>query len=296
MRGPHRFLRAWRCSWRSSLRSRSCSGPAARRVSGQPGGQRHHSGHLCAGIVYIFRQVMLLEPASDWIDDFRERLANRDLTAPPGPAPRLLAPMARMLSSRQSGRVSLSATSLQTLLDGIAARLDETRETSRYLIGTLVFLGLLGTFYGLLETVRSVGDVIGALNVGGERHRARLRRSEIRAGIAAARHVDRVQHLAVRAGRQPRARLSRSAGRAGAEPLLQRSRRVAVDLYAAVARAVRRGRRRLDAGLSARPAGADRRQHGKPAADHRAQRGGPDRSQYDAGRPERPARDRSANT
>ena len=78
----------------------------------------------------------------------------------------MLAPMARMLSSRQSGRVTLSPASLQTLLDGIAARLDETRETSRYLIGTLVFLGLLGTFYGLLETVSSVGNVIGALNVG----------------------------------------------------------------------------------------------------------------------------------
>src|SRR5438034_1039522 len=70
-----------------------------------------------------------------------------------------------MLGRRQSGRVSLSATSLQTLLDGIASRLDETRETSRYLIGLLVFLGLLGTFYGLLETVRSVGGVIGALDV-----------------------------------------------------------------------------------------------------------------------------------
>jgi hypothetical protein len=123
-------------------------------------------GILFAGILYIFRQVFLLRPASDWIDNFRERLANRDLTAPPGPAPRLVAPMARMLGRRQSGRVTLSATSLQTLLDGIASRLDETRETSRYLIGVLVFLGLLGTFYGLLETVRSVGDVIGALNVG----------------------------------------------------------------------------------------------------------------------------------
>ncbi len=123
-------------------------------------------GILFAGIIYIFRQVSLLGPASDWIDSFRERLADRDLTAPPGPAPRLLAPMSGMLGRRQSGRVSLSATSLRTLLDGIASRLDETRETSRYLIGVLVFLGLLGTFYGLLETVRSVGGVIGALNVG----------------------------------------------------------------------------------------------------------------------------------
>lgn len=124
-------------------------------------------GILLAGTAYIFRQVLLLEPASHWIESFRERLANRELTAPPGPPPRLLAPMARMLGGRQSGRVSLSATSLRTLLDGIASRLDETRETSRYLIGVVIFLGLLGTFYGLLETVRSVGGVIGALHVGG---------------------------------------------------------------------------------------------------------------------------------
>jgi hypothetical protein len=124
-------------------------------------------GILVAGVAYIFRQVWLLEPAGDWIDSFRDRLAARDLTAPPGPPPRLLAPMARMLGGRQSGRVSLSATSLRTLLDGIASRLDETREASRYLIGVVIFLGLLGTFWGLLETVRSVGSVIGALDVAG---------------------------------------------------------------------------------------------------------------------------------
>ena len=143
-------------------------------------------GLLAAGIAYIFRQVVLLGPATDWIDSFRERLANRDLTAPPGPAPRLVAPMARMLGGRQSGRVSLSATSLQTLLDGMAARLDETRETSRYLIGVLVFLGLLGTFYGLLETVRSVGGVIGALNVsGGDLARAF---ADLKAGLESPLH------------------------------------------------------------------------------------------------------------
>ena len=124
-------------------------------------------GLLIAGIIYIFRQVLLLDPEVDWIEKFRQRVANRDLTAPPVKAPRLVGPMAGMLGARQDGRVSLSATSLQTLLDGIASRLDETRETSRYLIGVLVFLGLLGTFYGLLETVRSVGGVINAMNVSG---------------------------------------------------------------------------------------------------------------------------------
>jgi len=123
-------------------------------------------GILVAGIIYIFRQVLSLNPEVAWIEDFRERLADRDLTAPAGRAPRLLAPMARMLGARRGSRVSLSVASLQTLLDGIASRLDETRETSRYLIGVLIFLGLLGTFYGLLETVRSVGGVIGGLSVG----------------------------------------------------------------------------------------------------------------------------------
>jgi hypothetical protein len=121
---------------------------------------------LLAGIAYIFRQVLLLDPEIDWIENFRYHQAD-DAQALEGAAPRLLAPMARMLETRQGRRVSLSATSLQTLLDGIGSRLAETRETSRYLIGVLIFLGLLGTFYGLLETVRSVGGVLGGLSVGG---------------------------------------------------------------------------------------------------------------------------------
>jgi hypothetical protein len=139
--------------------------PLSTAFMGNPGINGVILGILLCGIVYIFRQVLLLNPEIAWIEDFRERLANRDLTAPTGRAPRLLAPMARMLGTRHGGRVSLSGSSLQTLLDGISSRLDETRETSRYLIGVLVFLGLLGTFYGLLETVRAVGGVIGGLNV-----------------------------------------------------------------------------------------------------------------------------------
>jgi hypothetical protein len=119
-------------------------------------------GILLAGIVYIFRQVMLLNPEVVWIEKFR-----RSPDAPHADAlPRLLSPMATMLADRRGGKVSLSATALRTLLDGIATRLDETRETSRYLIGLLVFLGLLGTFYGLLETVQSVKGVISGLSVG----------------------------------------------------------------------------------------------------------------------------------
>ena len=122
---------------------------------------------LLAGVAYIFRQVLLLDPEIDWIENFRYHQDDDDPTPEGASAPRLLAPMARMLGTRQGRRVSLSATSLQTLLDGIGSRLAETRETSRYLIGVLIFLGLLGTFYGLLETVRSVGGVLGGLSVGG---------------------------------------------------------------------------------------------------------------------------------
>jgi len=116
---------------------------------------------LLIGIFYIFRQVAMLTPEVRWIDNIRQH----DRAALSGELPRLLSPLANMLGDRR-GRISLSPVSMRTLLDGIGARLDEQRETSRYLIGLLVFLGLLGTFYGLLETVRSVGGVVGSLSGG----------------------------------------------------------------------------------------------------------------------------------
>jgi hypothetical protein len=118
-------------------------------------------GAMLVGIIYIFREVLLLNPEVAWIENYR-----RNQGAPPAAAPRLLSSMATMFGERKGGRVSLSAISLRTLLDGIATRLDESREISRYFIGLLVFLGLLGTFYGLLETLRSVGGVISTLSIG----------------------------------------------------------------------------------------------------------------------------------
>jgi hypothetical protein len=115
---------------------------------------------LLSGIVYIFGQVARLGPEVAWLEGYRRNQASLSAQK----MPRLLAPMATMLGDRRGGRVSLSAMSMRTLLDGIGTRLDEARETSRYLIGVLVFLGLLGTFYGLLETVQSVGNVIGTLS------------------------------------------------------------------------------------------------------------------------------------
>lgn len=111
---------------------------------------------LVLGVVFIFRQVLTLRPEIAWLEAFRAGQA-------PATAPRLLAPMARMLGERQ-GRFTLSAIATRSILDGVGARLDEGKEISRYLIGLLIFLGLLGTFWGLLQTVSSIGGVIGSLS------------------------------------------------------------------------------------------------------------------------------------
>ena len=123
-------------------------------------------GVLFLGIIYNFRQVLRLYPEVSWIEEFRRNL-DEDVMHPvaqrPVSNPQLLAPMAAMISNRDS--LSLSAMSLRSLLDGIASRLDESRDLSRYTIGLLIFLGLLGTFWGLLETVGSISNVIRGLSV-----------------------------------------------------------------------------------------------------------------------------------
>ena len=81
-------------------------------------------------------------------------------------SPQLLKPLAKHLEGMHRDRFSLSALSLQTVLDGIRGRMDESREISRYVISLLVFLGLLGTFWGLLGTIGAVSSVVGGLEVG----------------------------------------------------------------------------------------------------------------------------------
>jgi hypothetical protein len=115
---------------------------------------------LAAGIFYAFSQVLRLYPEIRWVNAFR--IADPGLAIAARPV--LLAPMATMLRDR-SGALSLSAASMRAIMDSIASRLDEARDTGRYLVGLLVFLGLLGTFWGLLDTISSVGRTIQAIDM-----------------------------------------------------------------------------------------------------------------------------------
>jgi methyl-accepting chemotaxis protein len=123
---------------------------------------------LLIGIAWNLRQVLRLSPEVAWVETFqnaRPRIASL-------PSPKLLAPMASMLASREThsrtdqARFTLSASAMRSVLDGIASRLDESRELSRYMTGLMIFLGLLGTFWGLLKTIGAVSDVIASMSVG----------------------------------------------------------------------------------------------------------------------------------
>ncbi|MBI5163042.1 MAG: flagellar motor protein MotA [Magnetospirillum sp.] len=116
-------------------------------------------GVFAIGVGLNFRQVALLKPEAGWLDSWRRGQAVS------GDHLRLLAPLVSMLGPR-ADRMSLSAMALRSLLDSVAARLDESRELARYFIGLLIFLGLLGTFWGLSQTVGSVSAVIASLAIG----------------------------------------------------------------------------------------------------------------------------------
>ena len=135
-------------------------------------------GVLFLGIVYAFRQVSRLYPEIRWVNAFR--------IADPGLAishqPVLLAPMAALLRDR-TGILSLSTTSTRSIMDTIGSRLDEARDTGRYLVGLLVFLGLLGTFWGLLQTITSVGGAIDAIDTNATDNVTMF--SDLKAGLAA---------------------------------------------------------------------------------------------------------------
>jgi len=121
-------------------------------------------GVLFVGIILSFHRVIRLFPEITWVNNFRR--------ADPGLAvarqPTLLAPIAAIIGGERVGRVAISAQTMRAFLDSLGSRLDESRDISRYLTGLLVFLGLLGTFWGLIETVGSVGNIINGLKAGGD--------------------------------------------------------------------------------------------------------------------------------
>lgn len=118
-------------------------------------------GVLLIGILLVFNHVLALRPEVRWFNSFRAAGSAEKV----GRDPVLLAPMRALIGRRHS--LALSTATLRSILDSIATRLDESRDTSRYLIGLLVFLGLLGTFWGLLGTIGSISAVIQSLDAGG---------------------------------------------------------------------------------------------------------------------------------
>jgi hypothetical protein len=134
-------------------------------------------GVLILGILYCFRMAIRLWPEIKWVNAFRTLGPSGEVNR----APVLLAPMATQLGARAQG-TTLSPTSMRALLDSIASRLDESRDISRYIVGLLIFLGLLGTFWGLLDTVSSIGDAIKALDVGSGQSATVF--EELKAGLA----------------------------------------------------------------------------------------------------------------
>ena len=133
---------------------------------------------LLAGIVYTFGMVIRLFREVSWVNHFRITEPGLELPY----TPRLLGPMAALLRGHRPGAL-LTPFSLRSLLDSLAARLDESRDIARYLTGLLIFLGLLGTFWGLLQTIHSVGDVIRNLNVAGAKSATVF--EELKAGLEA---------------------------------------------------------------------------------------------------------------
>ena len=125
-----------------------------RAFSANPGLNGVILGVLAVGIILAIREVARLYPEIAWVNGRSEgTTAKRQ--------PVLLAPLSR-LDGGVAG-MPLATTTWRAVMDSIATRLDEGRETLRYLTGLLIFLGLLGTFWGLLETIGSIGSVINAL-------------------------------------------------------------------------------------------------------------------------------------
>ena len=111
------------------------------------------------GVVTCFWQVVQLVASVRWIEGFAAHRPGHEITVPP----KLLAPLAALLRSRGTRGGHISSGAARSILDSVSARIDEARDITRYLTNLLIFLGLLGTLYGLSVTVPAVVDTIRAL-------------------------------------------------------------------------------------------------------------------------------------
>ncbi len=114
-------------------------------------------GVFSLGILTCFWQVLILIQSVRWIEHFANDVPGTEYAR----APRLLAPLAALLRSRESKQITSS--NAHSILDSVATRIDEARDITRYVTNLLIFLGLLGTFYGLATTIPAIVETIKSL-------------------------------------------------------------------------------------------------------------------------------------
>jgi len=148
----------------------------ATAFSANPGLNSLIMGVLAIGAAFAFRQIIRLFREIAWVNSLGAPQLH-----PPKRFPRLLGPMATLINAGAGAR-GLSTVTSRAILDSVGTRLDEGRELNRYLIGLLVFLGLLGTFWGLLQTVHSISGVINAMTTGSD---ASVMFDDLKSGLAA---------------------------------------------------------------------------------------------------------------
>lgn len=115
-------------------------------------------GVFTLGILTCFWQVLILMQSVRWIENFANEVEGSHDARPP----RLLAPLAALLRSREAKR-QITSSNAHSILDSVATRIDEARDITRYLTNLLIFLGLLGTFYGLATTIPAIVGTIKSL-------------------------------------------------------------------------------------------------------------------------------------
>ncbi|MEM7197301.1 MAG: MotA/TolQ/ExbB proton channel family protein [Pseudomonadota bacterium] len=129
------------------------------------------AGIFVIGILNSFLKIPQLQTDINWVVWFQTRLDNNEQGRSPSlheaPKTRLLRSLSNVFVQQHlaAGRILISTNTVSSTLDGVASRIEENRDLGRYLVGLLVFLGLLGTFWGLLDTITAVSQVINSLEV-----------------------------------------------------------------------------------------------------------------------------------